>query len=530
MMMNLLNIFYKSRTFFFSMYFICHFFSTESCVAKNIEISATSYHTKNEPYLFAFSTKNFTANIINPFAESNFYVWVILPAIAIAYMTGYLAGKKRGKKKAIARDHKVDVAVLPVANHKDKYDEMIEKKKPFIQKYEMVTVLFADIVGFTEITDILDPETLLNELNGFFFYFDTVVDQYHIEKIKTMGDAYMCAGGIPQKNHTNPVDVVMVALDVQNHLNLLSMQNPSVWSVRIGIHTGQVVAGMLGHKKMSYDIWGHTVNVASRLETSCVAGKVQISGATYEKIKRFFDCEYQGTLPVTNDLTYFVNGLKPEFVDESFEDQYMPNEAFFMQMQLLRLHDVEEYVKNMMADAEPNLFFHNLKHIQDVYEQVELLAYSENIEEKDMLLLKTAALLHDIGYAISYEKNIHLLSEDVARESLPLFQYTQQQIETVCELMKATDFESIPNGIMEKIMYDAHHMYFGRADYLSRTMCLYLEQEKHGIHVNKSTWLQNQIKRLRKHQFYTSAAKKLAKVPTDQHIAELHEQKESISK
>ena len=454
--------------------------------------------------------------------------WISLPVSILTAWAGYFFGKKKGIKTANAGKYPEQVTAPVVLEPDDNYEEIAGKDKAFIQKYEMVTVLFADIEGFSEITDNLEPETLLDELNSFFFHFDTIVDRYHIEKIKTMGDAYMCAGGIPQKNHTNPVDVTMVALDVQNHLNLLSKQNPNVWSVRIGIHTGQVVAGMLGHKKMSYDIWGHTVNVASRLETSSIAGKVHISGATYEKIKRFFDCEYQDSLPVTNDLTYYVNGLKSEFVDERIEGQNIPNEAFYVQMQLLRLADLEEYVKNMMAETDSNLFFHNFKHVQDVYEQVELLAHSEKMEEKDVLLIKTAALLHDIGYAISYETNMYQLSEDVARETLPLFQYTQQQIETVCQLMKATHCESVPKRIMEEVMYDAHQMYFGRADYLSRTMCLYLEKEKHGIHINKTTWLQNQIKRLRKHQFYTRAAKELSKVPADKQIASLAEQKNLI--
>jgi HD superfamily phosphodiesterase len=333
-----------------------------------------------------------------------------------------------------------------------------------------------------------------------------------------MGDAYMCAGGIPQKNNTNPVDVVMVALDVQRHLNRLSKQNPNVWSVRIGIHTGQVVAGMLGHKKLSYDIWGHTVNVASRLESSCKAGKVYISGTTYEKIERFFDCEYQGTLPNTNDVSYYVNGLKPEFADRSADGQLAPNHAFFVQLQLLRLDDLEEYVKTMMTDTEHNLYFHNIKHTWDVYEQVELLAHSEKLEDKDILLLKTAALLHDIGYDISYDSDIHVLSEDIARESLPLFQYKPQQIDMICKLMKASHAESIPSGILEEIMYDANLMFYGRADYISRMMCLFLEQEAHGIVVNKATWLQNKITRLNKHKFYTRAAKELSKVPDEQQI------------
>ncbi|MDR1171954.1 MAG: HD domain-containing protein [Bacteroidales bacterium] len=419
----------------------------------------------------------------------------------------------------VVKGYPVNAPPPVVLSRKDRYEALAEEEKPFIQKYDTVTVLFADIEGFSEITDSLEPETLLDELNSFFFYFDTIIDRYHIEKIKTMGDAYMCAGGIPQKNHTNPVDVILVALDVQNHLTRLSEQNPNVWLVRIGIHTGQVVAGMLGHKKLSFDIWGHTVNVASRLESSCKAGKINISGTTYKKIERYFDCEYQGILPHTNDVSYYVNGLKPEFVENDADGQPVPNHAFFVQMQLLRLGDLEEYVESMMTDTSSNLFFHNFKHTLDVYEQVELLAHSENIKDEDTLLLKTAALMHDIGYAISYDHDIHALSEDIARETLPLFHYKPQQIEKVYRLMKAAHCESTPNGILEEIMHDAHQMYFGRADYIMRLMNLYREREEHHIPVDKTKWLQSQISYLASHRFYTRAARELVKVSADQQIA-----------
>jgi len=192
---------------------------------------------------------------------------------------------------------------------------------------------------------------------------------------------------------------------------------------------------------------------------------------------------------------------------------------------LLRLGDLEDYTKSMMTDTVSKLYFHNFKHAQDVYEQVELLAHSENIKDEDILLLKTAALLHDIGYSISYQDDIIKLSEEIARESLPVFQYKPQQINKICQLMKATQYESIPNGILEKIMHDANMMYCGRADYISRMMCLLQEQEEHGIPVKKDTWLQHQIDRLNSHKFFTAAANQLAKVSNEQQIANLTEAK-----
>lgn len=575
--MGLFKIFYKNITFFFSLYFICQILSTDICVAINTgermnhltvgNITppepflepVTNINTIKDQKMFAFWPKNFldkhTKSCLKRKKDSevkmyffdhmlfthivgfpkNFVLapvflfsgwignalfgWMLLPAVVLAALAGYLYGNRRGQRMAIVKEYPVNAPPPVVLSRKDRYEALAEEEKPFIQKYDMVSVLFADIEGFSEITDSLEPETLLDELNSFFFYFDTIIDRYHIEKIKTMGDAYMCAGGIPQKNQTNPVDVVLVALDVQNHLNQLSEQNPNVWSVRIGIHTGQVVAGMLGHKKLSFDIWGHTVNVASRLESSCKAGKINISGTTYGKIKRYFDCEYQGTLTNTNEVSYYVNGLKPEFAEKSIDGRLVPNHAFFVQMQLLRLGGLEEYVESMMTDTSSNLFFHNFKHTLDVYEQVELLAHSENIRDEDTLLLKTAALMHDIGYAISYDDNIRTLSEDIACETLPLFHYKPQQIEKVCRLMKAAHYESTPNGILEEIMHDAHQMYFGRADYIKRMMSLFREQEEHHIPVSKTEWFQDQIRCLTNHRFYTRAARELVKISAAQQIA-----------
>ena len=355
---------------------------------------------------------------------------MLFAAIILASIAGYLFGKKTGKKMAI------DAAKLK-ENAIATDEEKRARESHIIQKYEMVTVMFADIVGFSEITDNLTPENLLHELNEFFLYFDKIIDSYQIEKIKTMGDAYMCAGGISHKNLTNPVDVVRLALDVQNHQKKLIEKKPNLWSMRVGIHTGPVIAGVLGEKKLSFDIWGHTVNVASRLETSCQRDRINVSGTTYEKIKKYFDCEYNGKVPNTTDdvSSYIVKGFKPEFIEEDANGQIITNHAFFVQMQLLQIVELEEYLSCMMKKNSSKLYFHNIEHILDVYEHVELLAHMENIDDENVLLLKTAALMHDIGYAVEYEININKISENIARQLLPKFNYKTQQINRICELM-----------------------------------------------------------------------------------------------
>ncbi|MEM9822769.1 MAG: adenylate/guanylate cyclase domain-containing protein [Bacteroidota bacterium] len=172
------------------------------------------------------------------------------------------------------------------------------------RKYDSVTVLFSDIKSFTQIAEQMSPEELVKELDVCFRAFDKITDQYGIEKIKTIGDAYMCAGGLPTPNKTHPHDVVKAALDMQQFMTQHQKDQQSKgkppFEIRIGIHTGPVVAGIVGNNKFAYDIWGDTVNLASRMESGGAVGKVNISRATYELIKKDFDCQARGKFSVKN--------------------------------------------------------------------------------------------------------------------------------------------------------------------------------------------------------------------------------------
>nr|MCU0409398.1 hypothetical protein [Bacteroidales bacterium] len=187
-------------------------------------------------------------------------------------------------------------------------------------KFNMATVLFADIHGFTRMADDTDSSALMDELDEILFEFGKTASLYKIEKIKTVGDTWMAAGGIPVKNITNPVEVVMAAIEMRNFLEDFeaSRRGPGkrIWELKTGIHTGPVTASVSGKKKISYDIKGDTVNTASRIEAVAENGNILISVMTYELVKEFFDCEYAGKLPVKykGDLQlYAVKGLKPEF-------------------------------------------------------------------------------------------------------------------------------------------------------------------------------------------------------------------------
>ena len=179
-------------------------------------------------------------------------------------------------------------------------EELKHKGRAEAKQFDDVTVMFTDFKDFTKISERLSPAELVAEIDACFIAFDNILDKYNIEKIKTIGDSYMCAGGLPVPNKTHASDVVKAALEIQKFMGEHSQQKikegKKVFELRIGIHSGSVVAGIVGIKKFAYDIWGNTVNIASRMESSGEAGKVNISGSTYELVKNEFNCIHRGKI------------------------------------------------------------------------------------------------------------------------------------------------------------------------------------------------------------------------------------------
>lgn len=206
---------------------------------------------------------------------------------------------KREKKNVEiekARSEALLLNILP----EEVAEELKVKGSAAARLIKEVTVLFTDFKGFTALSESLAPEELVSSLNECFTAFDHIIQKHSMEKIKTIGDAYMAAGGLPSPNATHAVDVVAAALEIRDFMAAYqtrkSAANEPYFEIRIGIHTGPVVAGIVGIKKFSYDIWGDTVNTASRMEGSGEVGKVNISGTTHALVHALYNCSYRGKI------------------------------------------------------------------------------------------------------------------------------------------------------------------------------------------------------------------------------------------
>lgn len=210
--------------------------------------------------------------------------------------------------------------ILPAAIAK----ELAETGKVQPRFHQAITLGFTDFVGFTLRAEKLAPRALVDELNVFFSKMDDISSRQDIEKIKTIGDSYMCAAGLIEGSKDHAVRACLAALEMQDFSKTQNAQREKLgqqtWDMRIGIHTGPAMSGIVGKHKFSYDIWGDSVNIAARMENSCEPGEVNISENTYQIVKDYFECTPRGIVEMKSKgpvPMYFVSALKPEFASDT---------------------------------------------------------------------------------------------------------------------------------------------------------------------------------------------------------------------
>lgn len=243
--------------------------------------------------------------------ERVFYIvgiLVLLVVITIVYRN-YRIQQRTNRLLAIEKEKSENLLlnILPA----EVAVELKEKGTAAAQHFDQVTVLFTDFVDFTRAAEKLSPQQLVDELHSCFKEFDGIISKYGIEKIKTVGDAYLAVSGLPIANEAHAENMVSAAKEICAFMKLRKEQiGVDVFEVRIGIHSGSVVAGIVGVKKFAYDIWGDAVNTAARMEQNSIAGKINISQSTFDLVKGKFNCTYRGELEAKNKgklAMYFVD-------------------------------------------------------------------------------------------------------------------------------------------------------------------------------------------------------------------------------
>ena len=203
-------------------------------------------------------------------------------------------------------------------------DELKESNRVEPRYYKLVRFMFIDFRGFTRFAESMEPRSLVQDLDQLFSAFDEIIGRHNLEKLKTIGDAYMCVGGLPEVNRRHPIDACLAALEIQDYMEKTNRQREKLrlapWELRIGIHSGPVMAGVVGTKKFTYDIWGDAVNIAALMESSGLPGRINISESTYPRVRDLFEAEHRGSIEAKNKgrlEMYFLNRIKPELSSDA---------------------------------------------------------------------------------------------------------------------------------------------------------------------------------------------------------------------
>lgn len=395
-------------------------------------------------------------------------------------------------------------------------EELKKSGKARARAYKTVSVLFTDFVGFTKISDRMNPTELVKKLDVYFTKFDEIIVRNNLEKIKTIGDAYMCAGGVPVRNNTNPIDACLAALQIQDYMSKRKhdaiANGKEYWELRLGINTGEVTAGVIGSERLAYDIWGATVNQAQRMEMLGEPGKVTITGDTFKHIEPYFECTFMGKAQSKSrgiiDM-FVVERIKPELSENG--KGIKPNSRFHQIVNLHHYSSINYYkaerhiMKVLDQRLAKNLYYHSISHTKDVVSAVERLALLEDVTDEGLFLLKSAATYHDAGFVEQYEKN-EPIGARLAEEILPKYGYTEKHIEQIKELIYVTQIPHQPKNKLEEIICDADLDYLGRDDFHEIADRLKRELMEYGKVKSDKEWDMIQVKFLRQHRYFTKTA------------------------
>lgn len=399
-------------------------------------------------------------------------------------------------------------------------------------------VLFTDFVDFSMKSKSLKPLKLLKKLELYFTKFDEIVARYKLEKIKTIGDAYMALAGVTEDNPESILRTCLAALEIRdfmrNEKEVALATNRDFWEIRIGIHSGPLVAGIIGTTRYSFDVWGDTVNIAARAQQESAKDAITITREIYNATQHLMDAKHLGDVTIkkrggTMEL-FELESLKPEFslygsgkianVDLRIKCNIIPVD--FERMR----NDITNKLKSNLPE---NLTYHDLGHTLNVEKSALRLARLEGLDENEILILRTAVLYHDIGFIFRYSDN-EKFAIQLAEQQLPLYGYTEEYIQKITRLIEVTAQNVHPETLLEKIICDADHDYLGRADYYMVAQKLRQELSNNQHSFNETEWIDFQLNYLEnQHEFYTLTSKNIREKGKQNRILELKKQRDLLT-
>jgi len=395
--------------------------------------------------------------------------------------------------------------------------DLNEQGKFLPRRIENGVVLFTDFVHFSQKSKEIRPMELLKKLEHYFNFFEKVVHRFKLEKIKTIGDSYMVIGGVNDSIKQPAIRACLAAIEIKNFVIQEKLKAKAAqkdyWDIRIGIHSGPLVAGIIGTKKLSFDVWGDTVNIASRAEQASEENEITVTKSIVNQIGDFFDIQERGGIEIKKRggtiKMFFLKKIKLEY--SLFSKGITPNTDLRILCDLSNVNfesmrtDILNLLKNQL---QKKLTYHDVEHTLEVEKTALYLAEIEGLNEEDIIILQTAILYHDYGFTVENEDNEkHAIK--FALDNLPKYGYTQKQVQIIVDIISVTKKDAAtPRNVLEKIMLDADHDYLGREDYFFIVKKLRLELENYGGKMTEKDWVLFQINYLEnKHRFYTETAK-----------------------
>ena len=400
------------------------------------------------------------------------------------------------------------------------------------KRVENGVVLFTDFIEFSSKARNMKPIALLKKLDYYFKQFDEIIHRYKLEKVKTIGDSYMAIAGVTEDLPYPAMRAALAAIEMRdfilNEKQISIALKKEYWEMRVGMHMGPLVAGIIGSQKMSFDVWGDTVNIAARAEQSSKAGAIQITEPVAAELEAYTTLHPRGLVDIHKRggqiHMYYLELLKKEFS--------MYGEGRFANVEIRNMcglspidfeHMRIDIINHLKALLPEEIVYHDINHTMNVEKAAIRYAKLEGVDEASIMLLRTAVLYHDAGFILQPDHNEHFAIK-MAEDKLPKFGYSQDHIKIIQDIILATSSGHTPEDLLQKIMCDADHDYLGRADYYQISSKLRQELENFGTVMTDHEWLVFQYHYMTEHhRYFTNTAKNIRVQGKKARIAELKE-------